>query len=451
LAGTPDHDPENGSGEAGAGALPPPAVPGEAVGPSTPRPPRGATFRTLRIRNFRLLFSGTIVSQTGDFLQLTAQGWLVLVITGSPLSLGVVGFAQAAPRLALAPVVGKLADRFDRRNLLLLAQAGFLLQTLVFALLVTTRAITFRQIVALTVVWGALNAVNHTARQSLIPNIVPRKDLMSAIAVHSAAFNLTRALGPALGGTLVAWLGVAGCLWINAVTFLPLFWMLIAMDIPRLERRRGDGDERFRQAIRFVWNEPDVRQAVGLAFAVAFFALGYSRLTPAFARDIFGRGPETFGLLLAAPGIGALMSTLSLARFGSTEGVPRVLPGHDARGLRGRADAQARAPVPRRPGGPAARAAHHGLVAGADAHARRPPRTRDEPLPDRRGTLVARRPRNGRPGRVDRAARRRRGRGGALRDGRRPRPAGRAPAREVRVGGPARGVSAWRRACARSR
>ncbi len=318
--------PENRNKGEGNSGIPPPGVPGEAVGPAAPRPLGGQTFRTLRIKNFRLLFSGTIISQTGDFLQLTAQGWLVLVLTGSPLSLGIVGFAQAVPRLALAPLVGKLADRFDRRRLLLIAQGGFLLQTLVFAILVTTEVITFAQIVVLTVIWGVLNGINHTARQSLIPNIVPKEDITSAIALHSAAFNLTRALGPAVGGFLVAWLGVAGCLWINAASFAPMFWMLLAMDVPRIERKRGDGDERFRQAIRFVWSEPDVLQGVGLTFFVAYFALGYARLTPAFARDIFGGGPDAFGLLMAAPGIGALASTLTLARFGSARAVPRILP-----------------------------------------------------------------------------------------------------------------------------
>ncbi|MFQ5458586.1 MAG: MFS transporter, partial [Myxococcota bacterium] len=269
---------------------------------------------------------GTVMSQTGDFLQLMAQGWLVLLLTGSPLSLGLVGFAQAGPRLALAPLVGTLADRFDRRNLLLFAQGGFLLQTLVFAILVTTDRITFPQVIVLTVIWGVLNGINHTARQSLIPNIVPKEDIMSAIALHSAAFNFTRAVGPAIGGALVAWLGVAGCLWINAATFAPMFWMLLAMRTPDIHGERKKTSTRFRDALVFLRGEREVRMAVGLTFVAAFFVLSYSRLTPVFARDIFGGGPGTFGLLMSAHGVGAVASTLALASLGRTQHVPRLLP-----------------------------------------------------------------------------------------------------------------------------
>lgn len=294
--------------------------------PGSPPDPRRDVFRTLRIRNFRLLFTGTVISQTGDFLQLMAQGWLVLILTGSPLSLGIVGFAQAAPRLVLAPLFGTLADRFDRRNLLLFAQGGFLLQTLVFATLVTTDRITFLQVVILTVVWGVLNGINHTARQSLIPNIVEKEDIMSAIALHSTAFNFTRAIGPAVGGVLVAWLGVAGCLWINAATFPAMLWMLLSMRVPRADRGSKKTRPRFADALRFLRRERDVRMAVGLTFVAAFFVLSYSRLMPVFARDVFGGGPGTFGLLMAAHGVGAVASTLTLAALGRTQHVPRILP-----------------------------------------------------------------------------------------------------------------------------
>ena len=294
--------------------------------PGSPPDPRRDTFRTLRIRNFRLLFTGTVISQTGDFLQLMAQGWLVLILTGSPLSLGIVGFAQAAPRLLLAPLFGALADRFDRRSLLLFAQGGFLLQTLVFALLVTTDRITFPQVVILTVIWGMLNGINHTARQALIPNIVEKDDIMSAIALHSTAFNFTRAIGPAIGGALVAWLGVAGCLWINAATFPVMLWMLLSMRVPQMVRGSKETRPRFADALRFLGRERDVRMAVGLTFVTAFFVLSYSRLMPVFARDVFGGGPETFGFLMAAHGVGAVASTLALATLGRTRHVTRILP-----------------------------------------------------------------------------------------------------------------------------
>jgi MFS family permease len=294
-----------------------------------PAPPgriRREAFRALRHRNFRLLLTGTILSQTGDFLQIMAQGWLVITLTGSPLSLGVVGFCQSVPRLALGVVAGMLADRFERRRLLFLSQAGMMIQSLLFAVLVSTGRITYGQILGLTLVWGALNAINQTARASLIPALVPREEMLNAIAIHSSGFNLTRGLGPALGGALVGLLGVAGCLWINAASFIPMLWALRAMEFgpaPHVDRASAPS---LTEAIGFIRRERDVLVAIGLTYAIAFFALPYSRLLPAFARDVFHSGPGGYGILMAAGGVGAVTSTLALATWGRAELFSRLLP-----------------------------------------------------------------------------------------------------------------------------
>jgi MFS family permease len=302
-------------------------IPTRPASPKTRTPQLGReAFRALRYRNFRLLFTGTVLSQTGDFLQIMAQGWLVLVLTGSPLSLGVIGFCQAVPRLALGVLAGMLADRFERRRLLFLSQAGMMAQSIVYAFLVATHRITYPQIIVLTLVWGSLNAINQTARSSLIPALVPREEMLNAIAIHSSAFNLTRTLGPALGGGLVGLLGVAGCLWINAASFVPLLWALAAMQFPPRTPAERSSRAGFGEALRFVRGERDVLVAITLTYIVAFFALPYSRLLPLFARDVFHSGPGAYGLLMAAAGVGAVASTLALAAFGRAERLARLLP-----------------------------------------------------------------------------------------------------------------------------
>ena len=305
---------------------PPPGVAAETGGATIPPRLGTETFRALRYPNFRLLVAGTLLSQTGDFLQIMAQGWLVLTLTGSPLSLGVVGFCQAVPRLALGLASGMMADRLDRKRLLLVSQAGMMALAVLFAILVGTHRITYPQILVLTLLWGSLNAIGQTARQSLIPGLVPKESLLNAIALHSSVFNLTRALGPALGGALVGWLGVAGCLWINAASFAPLLWALRAMDIPPRPVSEHPAAARVMDALRFLRREHGVLAAIALTYAIAFFALPYSRLLPAFARDVFHSGPIGYGLLAAASGVGAVASTLALARWGRTDSAARLLP-----------------------------------------------------------------------------------------------------------------------------
>ncbi len=304
----------------------PPALDTETGGAPIPSRLGRETFRALRYPNFRLLVTGTLLSQTGDFLQIMAQGWLVLTLTGSPLSLGVVGFCQAVPRLAFGVLSGMLADRLDRKRLLLVSQASMMALSVIFAILVATHRITYGQILLLALLWGSLNAIAQTARQSLIPGLVPKDNLLNAIALHSSVFNLTRAMGPALGGALVGWLGVAGCLWINAASFVPLLWALEAMDIPPRPAPEHPETARLADALRFIRRERGVLVAMALTYAIAFFALPYSRLLPAFARDVFHSGPMGYGLLAGASGVGAVASTLALARWGRAEAAARLLP-----------------------------------------------------------------------------------------------------------------------------
>ena len=177
------------------------------------------TLSSLRHRDFRLLFLGTSLSHVGDFIQVMAQSWLVWTMTSSPFLLGVVGFCQAVPRLLLGAIGGAIVDRMEPRRLLVSTQILAMLQAFVFWALVYLEAIQFWHIITLVLFLGTVNSVNQTARYSLINNLVPRDDLMNAIALNSSVSNLAKILGPSLGGVLISIIGVAGCLFVNAVSF----------------------------------------------------------------------------------------------------------------------------------------------------------------------------------------------------------------------------------------
>ena len=288
------------------------------------RPPRGSwslskTGSSLRYRNFRLLFIGTVFSHTGDFMQAMAQAWLVWTMTNSPFLLGLLGFCQAVPRLLLGAIGGALVDRLDRRRLLLLTQNLAMVQAFAFWALVYFDLIRFWHIVVLVLFIGTVNTLNQTARQSLINTLVPRAELMNAIALNSSIVNLSKVIGPSLGGVLIAIIGVAGCLLVNAVSFLAIILSLVMMDLPLWQRE--EKEENFWQEViegyHYVKTNHQVFSVLSLAYIVALIGSPYTRFLPVFATDIFHAGPSGFGLLLAAPGVGAVGSGLWLASMGN--------------------------------------------------------------------------------------------------------------------------------------
>ncbi|MBI3076445.1 MAG: MFS transporter [Deltaproteobacteria bacterium] len=286
------------------------------MAPETPR-----SFGALTSRNFRLLWSGSLLSQTGDFIQMVAQYWLVLELTNSPLWLGVIGFCQAAPRLVLGLWGGVLVDRHDRRRLLLWTQLIAMLQALAFGLLISTGLITLGLVVLLVLILGVVNTVHQTTRLALIPALVEPPALMSAIALNSTAFNVTRIAGPTIGGLLVGWLGVAGCMYVNAVSFLAILVSVILMDLPPWQPGKGRGMfAEVREGLLYAWRERVVVRVLAVTALVAFFGLPYTRFLPVVARDILQIGAEGYGLLMAMPGVGAVAMSLVLAYRGEVRG-----------------------------------------------------------------------------------------------------------------------------------
>ena len=273
------------------------------------------TLRSLRHRNFRLLMEGALISSSGDFMQNIAQSWLVWELTRSPVALGVIAFFDTLPRLLVGAVGGAIADRFDRRRVLQVTQALAMMQAIIYWLAVEFEFIEFWHIAGLAFFLGVVNTINQTARQSLVNSLVPKEELLNAIGLQSSVFNFSKILGPSVGGVIISFIGVAGCFLINALSFVALLFNLYLMDLPPWEKRRDKQSllEDIGEGFRYVRDNRRILYIVGISYVVALFGAPYNRFVPVFATNILQVGPTGFGLLMAAPGLGATVASLSLA------------------------------------------------------------------------------------------------------------------------------------------
>ncbi|HEX8674909.1 MAG TPA: MFS transporter [Longimicrobium sp.] len=283
------------------------------------RPPaqRGA-LAALRHRNFRVFYAGQILSLCGTWMQSTAQGWLVLELTNSALLLGVVTAAGSLPSLAFTLWAGVVADRADKRRIILIADLVMGAQSLALAVLTHLGLITYPVLLLLVLVLGSANAFEVPTRQSFFVDLVGKEDLPNAIALNSSAFNGTRIIGPALAGWLIGVAGVAACFYANAVSFLFVVVGLMMMRLPPFrppERTTSTLDD-LREGLAFIRGDRLVRTLVWLIAAMSITAFPYAMLLPVFARDVLRVGATGLGYLLAATGLGALAGGVALAAGG---------------------------------------------------------------------------------------------------------------------------------------
>lgn len=252
-------------------------------------------------------------------MQSIAQSWLVWEMTRSPFLLGVVGFFDTVPLLLFSALGGVIADRVDRRRLLIITQSLGMLQAVIYWLAVYLNVILFWHIIVLTFFLGALHAVSQTARQSLANSLVPKEDLFNAISLHSAVFNLSKIVGPSVGGVLIALVGISGCFLVNALSYLALILTLFLMELPAWEARTGQKNmwSEIKEGYQYLRSDRRIFAIVSLSYVVALIGAPYSRFIPMFATNILHVGPTGFGLLMAAPAVGATASTLYLASLGN--------------------------------------------------------------------------------------------------------------------------------------
>lgn len=272
-------------------------------------------FGALRHRNFRVFYVGQLLSLAGTWMQSTAQGWLVLELTNSALLLGVVTAVTSLPTLLFSLWAGDLADRHDKRRIILIAQVVSLAAALVLAILADTEAITYPALLALVFVLGTASAFEIPTRQSFFVDLVGPADLPNAIALNSAAFNATRIVGPALAGVVIGTAGVAACYYANAVSYVAVITGVLMMRLPAwVPRPRTAGTlESIREGLAYIRGDRLVRTLVWLIAGMSVTALPYVMLLPVFARDVLKVGAPGLGSLLSATGAGALAAGMALA------------------------------------------------------------------------------------------------------------------------------------------
>jgi MFS family permease len=287
------------------------------------------SWRALRHPNFKLFFAGQSISIVGTWMTKLATTWLVYRLTHSALLLGIVGFAGLIPTFALAPFAGVWIERLNRRKLLVWTQAAAAIQSLTMAALTLAHVITLREIVALAVFQGLINAFDTPGRQIFLVQMVEdRNDLGNAIAINSSMANGARLIGPALAGLVIAAFGEGGCFLIDGISYLAVIASLLLMRIKPLDIDRSNASmfEQMREGWQYVSTFRPVRTILLFSALLALMGYPYAVLLPIFAGQVLHGGAATLGWLTGASGIGALVSGLSLAVRKSAAGLTRMLP-----------------------------------------------------------------------------------------------------------------------------
>ncbi|SRR5579883_2774782 len=287
-------------------------------------------LRALRSRNYRLFFMGQGVSLVGTWMTQTATIWLVYHLTGSPLMLGVVGFANQFPNFVLTPFAGVWVDRWDRRRTIVITQVLAMIQSLALAFLALTGKADVWHIVALSALQGGINAFDMPARQSFVVKMVDqREDLSNAIALNSSMFSSARLIGPAIAGLLIAATNAGVCFLIDGVSYIAVIAGLLAMRLPAQDRSPTQTTHTLWRSLKegfdYAFGFQPIRSILLLIALVSLVGMPYMTLAPIFASEVLHGGPETLGFLMAASGLGALFAAVYLSSRPSALGLSKLI------------------------------------------------------------------------------------------------------------------------------
>jgi len=258
-----------------------------------------------------------IISVTGTWMQNAAQAWLVYDLTRSPLYLGIVGAIGSAPVLLFALPAGVIADRYSKHKIIFVTQTAAMIQASILALLVYLKVVQVWHVMLLAACLGMVNAFDMPARQAMVMELVTRDDVFNAISLTSSAFNSGRIIGPSVAGLLIAAAGMAGCFFINALSFLPLI-VFLAMIHPRPPQRTLEMPMlgNIFGGMRWVATNRVATVLLIMTAVASLFGMPYATLMPLLAKAIFHTGPRGYGLLLSAPAAGSLMTAVLMALIG---------------------------------------------------------------------------------------------------------------------------------------
>ena len=284
------------------------------------------SFSALYYRDFRLFWTGQWVSLSGTWMHMTAQGWLVYELTGSPLYLGMVSAASALPILLFTLVGGAVADRVQKRRIIIITQLLSIVPALLLGLLVVADRIAIWHLIVLAFAIGTINAFDIPARQSYLISLASKESLMNAVALNSAAFNGSRIVGPVLAGFIISAFGLAACFFINALSYLAAvaaLWQIRARGEPK-----GRGSrilEDIAEGMGFLRSRPELMKIVLMVSTFSLFGLPFMSQLPIFAAEILDTGATGLGILMGSSGIGAFSMAMLLAFMGDVKLKTRLM------------------------------------------------------------------------------------------------------------------------------
>ncbi len=273
-----------------------------------------AFLKVFRHRNYRLFFTGQLISLMGNWITTVTQAWLVYSMTHSPLLLGATAFASQIPVFFLSPFGGMFSDRLDRRRMIMITQALAMLESGALAVLTLTHLITVPEILCLALCQGFINAFDVPGRQGMTVEMVGKEDLRHAISLNSMMFNLARIIGPTVAGLLIAAVGAGFCFALDALSYLAVLCSLFLMQFPpRPVRAHAEPLRAVMDGFAYAWRNREIRSSLLLSAGCTIFGGSYLSMMPAFARDVLHQGSEGLGFLYAAIGAAALLGAYALA------------------------------------------------------------------------------------------------------------------------------------------
>ena len=277
-----------------------------------------SAFPAFESPNFRRYFPGQVISMIGTWIQMVAQGWLVLEITGSAFDVGLVAAASTLPTLFLSLFGGVLVDRYPRRTILLWTQSAAMLLAFVLGLFAITGTVTIGIILLLSFLLGCVNALNVPALQAFLSEIVEREQLSSAIALNSAIYNGSRVIGPAIAGFLISATGTGVSFLVNGVSFFAVILSLLSMkNMSKSGAAKIEVSpfQAIREGLHYSWEHPVIRASVMFIAVISIFAWSYVTMLPVIAKHTFGMGPSGLGYLYGVSGLGSVVGTVLVSIY----------------------------------------------------------------------------------------------------------------------------------------
>lgn len=259
-----------------------------------------------------------MLGSIGHFVQEVALFWITYEITHSAMALGVLGLCSALPRLFLGALSGVFVDRHDRKLLLILVNFGSAVPIVIFLAIYYFGTLAFWHLLVLEVLSGSIRAINPSAAQSILAELVPREDLMNAVSLYTVGFNIARIAGPSLGGVMIIWIGVGGCYAVFAITLIlaGIGMMFMRTRKEPTPKREENFLREFTEGFHYVWHEPVILSSILAAYTFAVLIVTYQSFLPVFAKEVLQVGPEGLGILMAAPGLGGIASLSFIASVG---------------------------------------------------------------------------------------------------------------------------------------